>query len=108
MMQVTVSPLKKSDLVAVMAGRSKGKQGKILKIFPSTGRALVERVNLMKRHSRPTQKNPQGGIVEKEATIHVSNLMYVCSSCNKPVRLGFVVKDSEKHRVCRKCGKDAK
>lgn len=108
MRQERVTALKKNDLVAVIAGRSKGKQGKILKIVPLTQRAFVEKVNLVKRHTKQSQKNPQGGIVEKEASIHLSNLMFYCSSCSKPVRLGFEVKNADKRRVCRACGKEAK
>lgn len=108
MMQVRVSPLKKNDPVIAIAGRDKGKQGKILRILREKSRAYVEKINMIKRHSKPSQKNPQGGIVEKEASIHISNLMYYCASCGKGVRLGVAEEGGRKRRVCRKCGKDAK
>lgn len=104
----TTSALKKSDLVVVISGRDKGKKGKIQKFLPEKGRALVEKLNLVKRHAKPTKENPQGGIVDKEASIHVSNLMFYCDACGKGVRLGASQKDKKKIRICRKCGKEAK
>ncbi len=102
------SRLKKGDMVIVGAGRDRGKRGKISQVFPERNRAVVEKVNLIKRHMRPTKAYPQGGIVEKEASIHISNLRYVCPHCDKPVRLGVVKEKDSRRRVCRKCGKDVK
>ena len=95
----------KNDNVLVVSGNYKGKKGKVLKVFPKDNRVIVEGVNFIKRHTRPTQKNQQGGIVEKEAPIHVSNLMVVCPKCDTPSRLGRkILEDGKKVRVCRSCG----
>ena len=97
--------IRKDDTVMVIAGKEKGKTGKILKLLIDRDRALVEKVNLVKRHSKPTKANQQGGIVEKEASIHLSNLMFYCSKCAKPVRLGVkFLKNGKKARICKKCG----
>lgn len=97
--------LRKDDTVVVIMGKERKKTGKILKIFPDRMRALVEKVNLVKKHSRPTKANPQGGILQKEATLHLSNLMLYCSKCAKGVRTGIkILTDGKKVRVCKKCG----
>ena len=99
----------KSDNVIVISGNSRGKNGKVLKVFRENGRVIIEGVNIIKRHSRPSQKNPQGGIVQKEAPIHASNVMVICPKCSKPSRVGrHSVTDSQTGRkqmmrVCRKC-----
>jgi large subunit ribosomal protein L24 len=99
--------IKKGDRVEVLTGKSKGAQGRVLKSFPSQGRVVVEGVNLIKRHTKPTQENPQGGIVAKEAPIDVSNVALICESCNRTVRVGFRFdQDGNKIRICRKCGAD--
>ena len=95
----------KGDHVMINAGNEKGKRGKVLKIFPGKQRAIVEGLNMIKRHTRPSQKNQQGGIVEKEASIHLSNLRLICTGCRKSK--GFVTeRDSENkpYRVCKACG----
>lgn len=95
----------KNDTVLVISGNYKGKKGKVLKVFPKHRRVIVEGVNFIKRHTRPTQKSPQGGIVEKEAPVHVSNLMVICPKCDTPSRLGRkILEDGNKIRVCRSCG----
>lgn len=95
----------KNDTVLVISGNYKGKKGKVLKVFPKQSRVIVEGVNFIKRHTRPTQKSPQGGIVEKEASIHVSNLMVVCPKCDTPSRLGRkILEDGKRIRVCGSCG----
>ncbi len=97
----------KGDQVEVITGREIGKQGKILKIIPKKNRAVVEGLNLVKRHTRPTQRNQQGGIVEKEGSIHLSNLMPVCSKCNRRTRIGYnSLEDGGKVRTCRRCGEE--
>lgn len=97
--------IRKNDMVQVITGKYKGKTGKVIAIFPEKGRALVEKLNMVKRHQRPTQKLPQGGVVEKEASLHLSNLMAFCAKCGKGVRAGVKVeKDGTKKRVCKKCG----
>lgn len=97
--------VKKGDEVIVIAGKDKGKQAKVLSVIPSEDKVVVEGVNVIKRHTKPSQKMPQGGIVEKEAAIHVSNVMPYCSTCKKGVRVGHVIENGKKTRVCRKCGK---
>ena len=101
----------KNDTVLVISGnaRVQKKTGKVLKVFRENDRVIVEGVNIIKRHARPSQKNPQGGIIQKESAIHVSNVMLICPKCSKPTRIGHTpVKDSvsgkrKLMRVCRKC-----
>ena len=97
----------KNDMVLVIAGNDKGKTGKVLYVFPDRDRVTVENVNFIKRHTRPTQANPQGGIIEREAPIHVSNLMLFCSRCNRGTRVHHQVLSDElgsRVRTCVKCG----
>lgn len=97
--------VKKNDNVIVIAGKEKGKIGKILRVFPAEGRVVVEKVNLIKRHTRPSQQNPQGGIIEKEAPIHISNVLLYCTKCARGVRVGRrILEDGKKVRYCKKCG----
>jgi large subunit ribosomal protein L24 len=97
--------LKKKDTVKVLTGRSKGKSGKILKFSPDKKRVFVEKLNMVKRHTKPTQANSQGGIIEKEASIAISNLALFCKKCDKGVRVGKkLLDDGSKVRVCKKCG----
>ncbi len=97
--------VKKGDTVTITAGKDKGKKGKILSAFPKKDRIVVEGVNMVKKHTKPTQKVMQGGIISKEAPIHVSNVMLVCSRCGKPSRMGKkVLEDGQIVRVCKKCG----
>ncbi len=95
--------LKKGDTVKVIAGKEKGKTGKILSTIPDKQRVVVEKINLIKRHQRPDAKG-KGGIVEKEGPIHVSNVMYLCDKCGSGVRVGYkILDDGKKARVCAKC-----
>ncbi|HEU4342965.1 MAG TPA: 50S ribosomal protein L24 [Candidatus Binatia bacterium] len=97
--------IRKNDSVMVIAGKERGKTGKILRVLPDQGAVLIERINLMKRHSRPRGPQQPGGIVEKEAPIEASNIMIMCDKCNAPVRIGRkILADGEKIRVCRRCG----
>ena len=97
--------LKKNDKVIILTGREKGKIGAILKVDEKQGRAIVEKVNMVKRHTRPGGNTAQGGIIEKEASIHLSNLMIVCNKCTEPSRIGKrVLEDQTRVRVCKKCG----
>lgn len=97
--------VKKGDLVMVITGKNAGKKGKVLEVQPKKDRVVVEGVNVVKRHSRPTQKMPQGGIVEKEAPIASSNVMIFCSKCNSPRRINKeLLSSGKKIRVCNKCG----
>lgn len=97
--------VKKGDTVVVITGKDAGKKGKVLEVEPGKSRVVVEGVNVVKRHSKPTQKMPQGGIVEKPAPVHSSNVMIFCSKCSAPRRIGKEIMDNgKKIRVCRKCG----
>jgi len=102
--------IRKSDMVMVIAGNARGKSGKVLKVYPAKDRLIVEGVNIIKRHTRPNQKNPQGGIVQKEAPIHVSNVMLIDPKTNEFTRGGMmIVKDEttgkkRRMRVARATG----
>ena len=97
--------IRKNDTVMVIAGRERGKTGKVLRVLPEAGRAIVERLNLVKRHSKATGPQSPPGIVEKEAPIHLSNLMIMCDKCNAPTRLGKrALESGGRVRVCRRCG----
>ena len=97
--------IRKGDPVLVLAGKDRGKKGKILRIVSKKYGAIVEGVNIIKRHTRPNpQKNVKGGIVEKESAVHLSNLMVVCPECDKPTRVGYRrLEDGRKVRTCRRC-----
>lgn len=96
--------LKVNDQVEVIAGKDKGRVGKILKIYNKTDRALVERINMIKRHTKPTAAGQEGQIVEREAPVHVSNLLLVCPKCAKTVRVARKnLEDGTKVRICKKC-----
>ena len=97
--------IKRNDTVVVIAGKEKGKRGKVLAVLPQKGRVIVERVNFIKRHQRPTQRVRQGGIIEREGALHLSNVMLLCGKCGKPTRTGTqVLADGRRARVCRRCG----
>ncbi len=96
--------LKKDDQVEVIAGKDKGRVGKILKIHTTTNQAVVERVNMVKRHQKAKEANQQGQIIEKEAPIHVSNLLMICPECTKTGRIGKkILDDGTKVRFCKNC-----
>jgi large subunit ribosomal protein L24 len=96
--------IKKDDKVKVLTGKDKGKIGKVLKVVKKTNRIVVENINMVKVHQRPSQANPQGGIVEKSMPMDVSNLMLMCNSCVKPTRIGIKqLEDGKRVRVCKKC-----
>jgi large subunit ribosomal protein L24 len=97
--------IKKNDKVIVLTGKEKGKIGNVLTVEKSADRVIVEKINLVKRHTKPNAKNAQGGIVEKEAPIHISNLMIICNKCAEPTRVAKrILDDGSKVRVCKKCG----
>ncbi len=97
-------PVRKNDLVVVIAGKEKGKKGKVLKVLPKKERVVVEKINFIKRHTRPSSQQKQGGIIEKEGPLHWSNVMIYCSKCEKPVRTGKkILSDGAKVRICKKC-----
>lgn len=96
--------IKKDDFVKIIAGKDRGKQGRVLRVFPKEGRLTVERLNMIKRHMRPTQQMQQGGIIEREGKLHLSNVMLVCTRCNRGVRVGHrQLEDGKKVRICRRC-----
>ncbi|HLV51271.1 MAG TPA: 50S ribosomal protein L24, partial [Flavobacterium sp.] len=97
--------IKKGDKVVVLSGSSKGTKGSVLKVYPDKGKAIVEGVNKIKKHTKPNAENPQGGIVETEAPIYVSKLALVDSN-GKPTRVGYEVKDGKKVRIAKKTGKE--
>ena len=97
--------IKKNDKVTVLTGKEKGKIGTVLKVDAEKERAIVEKINIVKKHAKAGGKRAQGGIIEKESPIHVSNLMLVCSKCAEPSRSGKrILEDGSKARVCKKCG----
>jgi large subunit ribosomal protein L24 len=103
MMQKTYD-IRRNDQVKVIAGRDKGKEGRVLRVFPDTGRVLVEHVMMVKKNVRPNpQKNIKGGIAEQESPINISNVMVVCSSCQRPVRVGHERQGEKNIRVCKEC-----
>lgn len=103
-MAVTKLHVKKDDLVMIVAGKDKGKSGKVLRVLPEKERVVVENLNLIKRHTRPSQTNNEGGIIEKEAPIAISNVQLLCPGCSKPARTGIkVLEDGSKARFCKKC-----
>jgi large subunit ribosomal protein L24 len=97
--------IRKNDTVMVIGGRERGKTGKVIRVIRDTDRAIVERLNMVKRHTKARGPQTPYGIVEKEAPIHLSNLMIMCDKCNGPVRMGKrLLEDGRSVRVCRKCG----
>jgi len=97
--------IQKNDNVRIMKGEFKGLSGKVIKVFPIKNQAIVEGRNLAKRHTKPSQKDPKGGIQEKEAPISISNLLLVCPKCNEPSRTGIKrLEDKRKMRICKRCG----
>ncbi|MBI3994675.1 MAG: 50S ribosomal protein L24 [Nitrospirae bacterium] len=106
--QDTVLPkfrIRKGDTVMITTGKDRGKTGKVLEVNRAKQRVFVEKLNIIKRHMKPSQQHRQGGIIEKEASIHLSNVRIVCKSCGKSARTGIrVMDDGEKMRYCKKCG----
>jgi large subunit ribosomal protein L24 len=98
--------IRKNDNVLVLAGKSKGRKGRVLRVFPVEGRAIVEGVNFVRKHTKANpQKNIKGGILEREAPVDLSNLMPICTECGKPTRVGRkLLDDGKKIRICRRCG----
>ncbi len=96
--------IRRNDQVKVIAGKDRGKSGKVLRVLPKSKKAIIEGVNFIKRHARKTRQEQQGGIVQKEAPLDISNLEVVCSRCSKPTRVGItVLTDGTKSRYCKKC-----
>jgi large subunit ribosomal protein L24 len=96
--------IKKEDTVLVITGKEKGKKGRVLSVAPSESQLVIEKINMIKRHMKPNRKYSQGGIIEKEAPIHISNVMLVCPKCSKPTRIANVMLEGNKKvRTCKKC-----
>ena len=100
--------IKKGDTVYVNAGNDKGKTGKVLSVNPDKDRVIVEGVNMVKKHTKPNSKQPQGGIVEQEAGIHISNLQLIDPKSGKPTRVGYKMVDDKKVRYAKKSGEEIK
>ena len=99
-----MNKIKKNDIVYVLSGRDSGKSGKVFMVFPKKEKALVEGINYVKKHARKTKQDQQGGIVQKESPIHLSNLALFCKTCSKPARVSInVLADGSKTRYCKKC-----
>lgn len=97
--------LKKNDTVIIVTGNDKGKKGRVLSIESEKNRLVVESLNMIKKHMKPNKQNSQGGIIEKEAPVHRSNVMFICPKCAKPTRIGSsILENGKKFRVCKKCG----
>lgn len=96
--------VKKGDKVKVLSGKDRGKQGTILEAFPKKERVLVEGINMIKKHAKPSQDNPQGGILNQEAPIHVSNVMPIDPKTGEPSRVGYEVREGKKVRIAKKSG----
>lgn len=96
--------IKKGDTAVVLSGKNKGKSGRVLSVLPSKEKVVIQGLNIVKKHMKPSKKYTQGGIIEKEAPIHVSNVMLVCPKCSKPTRIAAaVLDDGKKPRTCKKC-----
>ncbi len=97
--------IKKDDQVKVIAGKEKGKTGRVMRVIGKKSQLLVEKVNLVKRHTRPSSQHRQGGIIEKESPIHISNVMIICTKCSTAVKIASkTLEDGAKVRLCKKCG----
>ena len=96
--------IRKNDSVIVIGGKERGKTGKVLRVVPDKDTVIIERLNMVKRHTKPRGPQQPGGIVEKEAAIHASNIKILCDKCNAPVRVGHkILADGKKIRICRRC-----
>ena len=96
--------IKKGDIVQAVKGKDKGKKGKVIKVFATASKALVEGVNMVKKHKRRTQQDQKGGIISIETPIACANLMLICKNCSRPVRVGFkITEGGDKTRICKSC-----
>ena len=97
--------IKMNDNVVILTGKDKGEKGKVMKVDPATGRIVIQNLNMIVRHTKPRRQGEEGGRINKEGTINVSNVMLVCPSCKKATRVGHIIEDGKKYRACKKCGK---
>jgi len=98
--------LKKGDEVEVLSGKDIGRRGAVMRVYPTAGKVIVDRVNIAKKHQKPTKATMQGGIIDKEMPLNASNVGLVCAKCDKATRIGFRFDSGKKIRICRKCGGD--
>ena len=104
-MQKKHPKIRKDDKVIVLAGKERGKIGTVLKVDPEKERVIIEKINMVKKHAKASTQTAQGGIIEKEAPLNISDVMIVCNKCTEPTRIGKrVLEDGSKIRVCKKCG----
>jgi len=106
-MATVIKKVKKGDMVMVLTGKDSGRRGKVLRVLPSEQKVLVENLNMVKRHTKPTNTNPQGGIVDRPSPMPLGKVMVVCGKCNKPTRVGMKAKEKEPGkftRICKRCG----
>ena len=96
--------IKKDDTVVVITGKDKGQRGKVLEVMPKDGKVVVEKVNVVSRHTKPRKQGDEGGIIQKEAPLYACKVMRVCPKCDKPTRVAYEIKDGKKVRVCKHCG----
>jgi large subunit ribosomal protein L24 len=96
--------VRKGDRVKVIAGNDRGRIGKVLVVYPERNRVIVENVHMISKHQRPTQTLREPGIIKREGTIHISNVLPICPECGLPTRVGFTIVDGEKMRRCKQCG----
>ncbi len=97
--------IKKNDTVYLITGDEKGKKGRVLSVHPEKGSLIIEQINMIKKHMKPNKQNAQGGIIERESPVRISNVMLVCPKCSKPTRIGQnILGNDKKIRVCKKCG----
>lgn len=97
--------VKKGDIVKVIAGNDRGKRGEVMRVFPEKERIIVKGVNIITKHQRPTARQREGGIIEREGPIHISNVLVICPACDRPTRVGFeILETGEKMRKCKQCG----
>ena len=96
--------IKKDDLVVVLSGKDKGKQGKVLEVMPKSGKVVVEKVNVVSRHTKPRKQGEEGGIMKREAAIAACKVQVVCPKCNKGTRIAHKIENGKKTRVCKHCG----
>ncbi|GAB4487567.1 MAG: 50S ribosomal protein L24 [Thermodesulfovibrionales bacterium] len=95
--------IRKEDTVMVITGKDKGKSGRVLRVDGGKSRVIIEKINIIKKHMKPNKKYTQGGIIEKEAPVHLSNVMLLCPKCGKQTKIGATVTGGDKHRTCKKC-----
>ena len=96
--------IKKDDLVVVLSGKDKGKQGKVLEVMPKSGKVVVEKVNMVSRHTKPRRQGDQGGIIQKEAPLYACKVQVVCPKCSKATRVAHKIENGKSVRVCKHCG----